>query len=59
MNEDNQEFGEEKFIDIISDYKNADPELIIDKIISATRVHAGNTPQSDDMTLMIIRRVLE
>ena len=57
MNKDNKEFGEEKLIDIISNYKNADPELIIDKIISATRVHAGKTPQSDDMTLMIIRRV--
>ena len=59
MNEDNKEFGEEKFIDIINDYKNADPELIIDKIIFATRSHAGETPQSDYMTLMIIKRVAE
>ncbi len=56
MDEDNKEFGEEKLINIISDYKNADPELIIDKIISATRDHAGKTPQSDDMTLLIIKR---
>jgi len=56
MNKDNKEFGEEKLRDIISDYKNADPELIIDKIISEVEKHSGSTPQSDDMTLMIIKK---
>jgi sigma-B regulation protein RsbU (phosphoserine phosphatase) len=59
MNSENQELGEKKLRDIISDYKNADPKFIIDKIISATRAHAGDTPQSDDMTLLIIKRNAE
>ncbi|RKY90592.1 MAG: hypothetical protein DRQ13_12420 [Ignavibacteriae bacterium] len=59
MNSENQEFGEKKLKDIISDYKSADPELIIDKIISATRAHTGDIPQFDDMTLLIIKREFE
>jgi serine phosphatase RsbU (regulator of sigma subunit) len=39
--------------------KNAAPELFIEKIITAVQEHSGSTPQSDDMTLMIIKRDTE
>jgi len=57
MNEENQEFSEEKLLEVINNNKDAKPELLIDKIISEVEKHSGLTPQSDDMTLMIIKRV--
>jgi len=56
MNENNKEFGEEKLLAVIEPNKDADPELLIDKIISEVEKHSGSTPQSDDMTLMVIKR---
>ncbi|MBT8386881.1 MAG: serine/threonine-protein phosphatase, partial [Ignavibacteria bacterium] len=59
MNKENQEFSEEKLIDVIEKNINGEPEILIDKIVATVKDHAGTTPQSDDMTLMIIKRAVE
>jgi len=56
MNEDNKEFGEEKLLAVIKNNKDTEPGLLIEEIVSAVKDHSGTTPQSDDMTLMIIKR---
>ncbi len=56
MNKDHREFSEEKLIDIIKNNKNTQPDLLIEKIVTAVKEHSGTTPQSDDITLMIIKR---
>ncbi len=57
MNSNLEQFGEERLQTIIRQHRHASPADIIDKIVSAVRTHAGNQPQSDDMTLIVIRRV--
>jgi sigma-B regulation protein RsbU (phosphoserine phosphatase) len=56
MNEINQEFGEEKFISIIKSNSNLLAKELIDLILKEIKAHSGSVPQSDDITLMIIKR---
>ena len=56
MNEINEEFGEEKFISIIKSNSNLLAKELIDLILKEIKAHSGSVPQSDDITLMIIKR---
>ena len=56
MNEINQEFGEEKFISIIKSNSNLAAKELIDLVLKEIKAHSGSVPQSDDITLMIIKR---
>lgn len=56
MNSNLDQFGEERLQTIIRDNRTASPNEIIEKIISAVRAHAGDQPQSDDMTLIVLKR---
>ena len=59
MNHENKEFSEEKLIDVIRNNIDTAPELLIEKIVAAVKEHSGSTAQSDDITLMIIKRDAE
>lgn len=56
MNSDLEQFGEERLQVIIANHRSASPNEIIDKIITAVKAHAGSHPQSDDMTLIVLKR---
>lgn len=56
MNKDNEEYGEERLQKVMQTQINQSPDIIIDKIIADLREFTKDTPQSDDMTLMIIKR---
>ena len=56
MNEADEEFGERRLQKILLDNRKKSAENIITIILNAVRTHAGNRSQSDDITLMIIRR---
>jgi serine phosphatase RsbU (regulator of sigma subunit) len=56
MNELEEEFEEEPILDIIKQNLSASPREITDKIVEAVQNHAGNAPQADDMTLVVIKR---
>jgi sigma-B regulation protein RsbU (phosphoserine phosphatase) len=53
----NTPFGEERMRDIIEKYAYASPEEIINKIQEAVLAHSGDSPQSDDMTLIVMKAV--
>ena len=57
MNAQHEEFGEERLIETVRKYRDATAHELIEKIMQAVKQHAGNTPQSDDMTLMALRRM--
>jgi len=59
MNHENKEFSEEKLLEVISNNKELEPEFLIEKIFSKVKEHSGATPQSDDITLMVIKREAE
>lgn len=56
MNSDLEQFGEERLQTVIKENRTASPHELIEKIISAVRTHAGDHPQSDDMTLIVLKR---
>ena len=56
MNDKNEEFGEERLTGLIIKYKSEDIYKLIDRIIDEVNKFSDGIPQSDDMTLMIIKR---
>ncbi len=57
MNSNLEQFGEERLQSVILKHRGDPPSVLIDKIIGAVRSHAGNQPQSDDMTLIVVKRL--
>jgi sigma-B regulation protein RsbU (phosphoserine phosphatase) len=53
----NTPFGEERMREIIEKYAAASPREIIEKIEEAIAIHSGDTPQSDDITLIVLKYV--
>ncbi len=49
-------FGEEQLQSILTENKSLTSGELIEKILEAIRNHTGTTPQSDDITLLIITR---
>jgi serine phosphatase RsbU (regulator of sigma subunit) len=53
----NTPFGEERMREIVETYAYASPGEIIEKIKEAVAIHSGKTPQSDDITLIVLKFV--
>ena len=56
MNEREEEYGESKLKNVILKHLKDSPGTMIDTILSEVKSFTGNAPQSDDMTLMIIKK---
>ena len=56
MNDNHQEFGEEKLISIVKSNQNPKAKELIEKIVAEVRVHSNKVEQSDDITLLAIKR---
>ncbi len=54
MDQEKQEFGEDRLIEIISRYHQLNPETLREKIISEIRLFVKDTPQHDDITMVTI-----
>lgn len=55
-NESGQDFGVDRVIDLIRRHENAPASEIVRAIVSECDAFAGNAPQADDMTLLLVRR---
>lgn len=58
MNGAHEQFGEERLQELILANRHRAAEEIIDTVVAEVRKHAGAHPQSDDITMMVIKRVL-
>ena len=56
MNTSNEEFGEENLVALAKENIEESADGLIKKIIDAVQKHAGDEPQSDDMTIVVIKR---
>ncbi len=56
MNAIEEEFGEHRLIEVVQKNLTETASKIIDLILEGIYSHVGDTPQMDDMTLMIIKR---
>jgi sigma-B regulation protein RsbU (phosphoserine phosphatase) len=56
MNANQDQFGDEKLGELLHEHRALPPAELIDKIVSTVKAHAGSWPQSDDMTLLVVKR---
>ncbi|PKL68382.1 MAG: serine/threonine protein phosphatase [Methanomicrobiales archaeon HGW-Methanomicrobiales-1] len=55
FNPRDEEFGEERLADFIRDHRDAPVQQIIDDLLEELKRFFDNAPQSDDITLVVIR----
>jgi sigma-B regulation protein RsbU (phosphoserine phosphatase) len=56
MNKNGELFGEERLASVLADSHHDAPEAIIERIVAAIEEYAGTTPQSDDVTIVVVKR---
>jgi sigma-B regulation protein RsbU (phosphoserine phosphatase) len=56
MNEEGELFGFERLREILTDGTSRRPRTVTRQIVRAVRSFTGGTPQSDDITLVVLRR---
>jgi sigma-B regulation protein RsbU (phosphoserine phosphatase) len=49
-------FGDERLSNVILEGRADTAAALIDRIVAAVRDHAGDRPQADDMTLVVVKR---
>lgn len=49
-------YGEKRLLDLIAAHRNAPVDTLIDNIIESVKAHAGDAPQIDDITIVIVKR---
>lgn len=57
MNPDGKEFGLERLIQLVTDSRGKTAGTIMDTILAEVRNHTDEAVQSDDITLMVIKKV--
>ncbi|MDD1686365.1 SpoIIE family protein phosphatase [Methanoregula sp.] len=57
INNNDEEFGEERLFQVISANRNRPAQEIMDQILAAITAHAGDHLQYDDITIMVLRAV--
>jgi sigma-B regulation protein RsbU (phosphoserine phosphatase) len=55
INEREEEFGEQRLLSVIIENRTLAAAEILEKILTAITVFAGDRPQHDDITLMVLR----
>ncbi len=56
QNEAEEEFEEERFLTILQESRDLPAHEVIDRVFEAVEDFAGNAPQHDDITLMIVKK---
>jgi sigma-B regulation protein RsbU (phosphoserine phosphatase) len=56
INDSEEEYGEERFVNCIRRNLTCSSHELIEKIIQYVKNHAGDYPQFDDMTIVVIKR---
>ncbi|MFA5332253.1 MAG: SpoIIE family protein phosphatase [Methanoregula sp.] len=57
INSKEEEFGEERLLRVITENRSRPAQEIMDRILAAITAFAGDQPQFDDITLMVLRAV--
>jgi sigma-B regulation protein RsbU (phosphoserine phosphatase) len=56
INDFEEPYGEERLAALLEDSREESASGVIDKIVLAVQQHAGECPQMDDMTLIVVKR---
>jgi serine phosphatase RsbU (regulator of sigma subunit) len=57
MDRDHQPFGEERLQRVVAASAGASAQKMLDAIVGAVKDFTGVAPQSDDLTLFVVRRL--
>jgi len=55
MNPGHEQFGEARLLDVVTRHADHAPEEMTDALFEAVAAHAGDEPQSDDITVLVVR----
>ena len=50
-------FTEEKLLELVMEHREESADRILDRIITAVRAHSTKVTQTDDITLLVIKRL--
>ncbi|MCJ7813073.1 SpoIIE family protein phosphatase, partial [bacterium] len=56
MNENEEEFGEENVITLVKKNLKMSADQLVNKVITDVKQHTGKRPQTDDITLIVMKR---
>jgi serine phosphatase RsbU (regulator of sigma subunit) len=51
-----EQFGDARIKSLVVEYRNEPAATIVEKVFDAVNAHAGNTPQFDDLTMVVVKR---
>ena len=57
LNEKDEEFGEEKLLALLKKNHKATAEVLIEKVFEAVKIFVQDVKQSDDITIVVIKKV--
>lgn len=55
MNEDNEEYGDSRFLELLQAHNGSTAEELLDYAVSNINGFAGEAPQHDDMTMVVLK----
>ena len=55
LNEGGEEFGDDRLLACVEAHRKEAPETILDRLLKDVRAFCGDAPQSDDVTLVMVR----
>ena len=58
MNEQGEELGEERLEQIAKERLHDSPKLLISHIVEKVKNHSNNVPQSDDITMLVVKAIV-
>jgi serine phosphatase RsbU (regulator of sigma subunit) len=56
MNDNQEQFGDSRLENLIRTHRNETPDGLIDRIVAAVKSFVGGATQTDDMTLVVVKR---
>jgi sigma-B regulation protein RsbU (phosphoserine phosphatase) len=56
MNADDEEFGVHRLVKVVTENRAEAAGRLVEAIVESVQLHSGNAPQTDDMTLLVLRR---
>ncbi|MDZ7365110.1 MAG: serine/threonine-protein phosphatase [candidate division KSB1 bacterium] len=57
MNSWQEEFGDDRLLEVVRENYEKPAAAVIEKVVQAVKQHAGTAAQSDDVTLVVVKRV--
>jgi sigma-B regulation protein RsbU (phosphoserine phosphatase) len=57
MNADNEEWGEERFMEVIAPRRDIPARPLIEVLMNSADAFVAGAPQHDDMTLLVVRAI--